>query len=224
MSAREQRGLLGSIVTETLSEYDGGRQVSVYVPLNAPKAIIYAGDGQGLSKWGPLLEPPHRVATMIVGVHGLTDDLARLQEYTPVFDAARFAAHEEFFVKVVPRWVQSRFDVAPGAPLTAVLGYSASAELALALGLGHPDVYGAVIAGSPGAGFKPPQQMSSRLPRVCLFAGTREPFFLENATLWFNGLRAAGADVVLNEEDVSHGANNWRATFPSMVSWAFGEE
>lgn len=35
-------------------EYGGGRQVTVYVPPNPPEAIVFAGDGQGISKWGPL--------------------------------------------------------------------------------------------------------------------------------------------------------------------------
>jgi hypothetical protein len=42
-------------VTETF-EYDGGRQVTVYVPPDPPEAIVFAGDGQRISKWGRLLE------------------------------------------------------------------------------------------------------------------------------------------------------------------------
>ena len=45
----------GELVTETL-EYDGGRQVTVYVPPDAPEAIVFAGDGQGISHWGGFLE------------------------------------------------------------------------------------------------------------------------------------------------------------------------
>jgi hypothetical protein len=41
----------GEFVTETL-EYDGGRQVTVYVPPGPPEAIVFAGDGQRISKWG----------------------------------------------------------------------------------------------------------------------------------------------------------------------------
>lgn len=69
--------LSGEFVTETF-EYDGGRQVTVYVPPNPPEAIVLAGDGQRISKWGRLLEKAGLTSTMIVGVHGLTDEMLRL--------------------------------------------------------------------------------------------------------------------------------------------------
>ena len=102
-----------------------------------------------------------------------------------------------------------------------MFGYSAGGELALALGLRHPDIYGAVFSGSPGGGYTPPGDITDSLPRVYLFAGTLEPFFLDNATRWANALRGAGAEVVMSEREVSHGAKLWRAEFPLMVAWAF---
>jgi enterochelin esterase-like enzyme len=159
---------------------------------------------------------------MIVGVHGLPDDGGRLHEYVPGFDAARFTAHEEFFVHDVGRWVASRFGVALPADRTAVLGVSAGGELALAMGLRHPDVYGVILCASPGGGYRPPVVMPSRLPRAYLVAGTQEPFFLENATRWADALRAAGADVVITERVGSHGDPFWREELPLMVAWAFG--
>jgi len=212
----------GTFVTETLPDYDGGRQVTVYVPPDPPEAVIFAGDGQGFSKWGRLLESTDVAATMIVGVHGMSEEMPRLHEYSPAFDAERFAAHERFFVEDVPRWVRSRFEVALPAKRTAVLGYSAGGELSLALGLRHPDVYSAMFSGSPGGGFRPPDQMPNSIPRTYLFAGTQEPFFLDNASRWAVALRDAGADVVMRERDVSHGAKLWRTEFPRMVAWAFG--
>src|ERR1700733_7292812 len=207
-------GGAGAFVTETLPEYHGGRKVTVYIPPDPPQAVIYAGDGQGFSKWGRFLESADVPSTMIVGVHGLTEEMPRLHEYSPVFDAERFAAHERFFVEDVPRWARSRFDCALSAKRTAVFGYSAGGELALALGLRHPDVYGAVLSGSPGGGFKPPDEMPTSMPRTYLFAGTQEPFFLDNATRWAVALRDAGADVLMCERDVSHGARLWRTEFP----------
>jgi enterochelin esterase-like enzyme len=212
----------GTFVTETLPEYDGGRQVTVYVPPDRPEAIVFAGDGQGFAQWGRILESHDVPSTMIIGVHGLADEMARLHEYSPVFDEERFAAHEEFFVEDVRRWVQSRFDVALPAERSAVFGYSAGGELALALGLRHRDIYGSVFSGSPGGGYKPPNQMPRTLPRVYLFGGSFEPFFLENATRWAYALREAGADVVMSEREVSHAAKAWRGEFPLMVEWAFG--
>src|SRR4030095_294857 len=96
---------------------------------------------------------------MIVGAHRLHDEMRRLHEYSPgestatfAFDPERFAAHEKFFVEDVRRWAQSHFDVVLPADRTAVFGVSASGELALAMGLRHPDIYGAVFCASPGAG------------------------------------------------------------------------
>jgi predicted esterase len=214
--------IAGELVTETLLDYDGGRRVTVYVPPSPPEAVVFAGDGQWISQWGGFLEAADVPSTMIVGVHGLTEEMPRLHEYSPVFDAERFAAHERFFVEDVRRWARSRLGVALPAERTAVFGYSAGGELALALGLRHPDVYGAIIAGSPGGGYKPPQVMPGSLPRVYLFAGTLEPFFLDNATRWAVALRNAGADVATSERVASHGVTPWQGEFPLMVGWAFG--
>src|SRR5579863_4712840 len=98
----------GEFVTEAFS-FDGGRQVTVYVPPDPPEAIVFAGDGQRISKWGPLVENAEARSTMIVGVHGLTEETLRLHEYSPGFEPERFAAHEKFFVKNVLRWTESRF-------------------------------------------------------------------------------------------------------------------
>jgi pimeloyl-ACP methyl ester carboxylesterase len=214
--------LAGQLVTETLLDYDGGRQVTVYIPPNPPEAVVFAGDGQLISQWGVFLEAADGPSTMIVGVHGLTEETPRLDEYSPAFDAERFAAHEKFFVEDVRRWARSRLGVALPAERTAVFGYSAGGELALALGLRHPDVYGAVIAGSPGGGYEPPGVMPGTLPRVYLFGGTLEPFFLDNATRWAVALRDAGAEVAISERVASHGAALWQGEFPLMVRWAFG--
>jgi enterochelin esterase-like enzyme len=211
----------GEFVTETF-EYDGGRQVTAYVPSDPPEAIVFAGDGQVVVPWGGDLEAAGAPPTMVVGVHRSADETVRLHEYSPRFDPERFAAHETFLVRDVRRWTQTRFAVALPPERTAVFGISASGELALALGLRHPHVFGAVFCASPGAGYPPPAAMPTRLPRTYIVAGTREPFFLENATRWATALRDAGADVVMRERDGSHGDAFWRQELPLMVTWAFG--
>src|SRR5690348_7982001 len=92
------RALAGEFVTETF-DYDGGRQVTVYFPSDPPEAVVFAADGQRISQWGRFLDAADVPPTMIVGIHGLTDDQPRLQEFSPVFDAQRFTAHEQFFVE-----------------------------------------------------------------------------------------------------------------------------
>ena len=219
---------VGRFVTETL-DYDGGRQVTAYVPAAPPETIVYAGDGQLIAPWGSILEAADLPPTIIVGAHRLDDETLRLHEYSPgestaafAFDPERFAAHETFFVEDVRRWAQSRFDIALPAERTAVFGVSASGELALAMGLRHPDIYGAVFCASPGAGYRPPAHMPSTLPRTYLVAGTQEPFFLENARRWADALRDAGADIVMTRRIGSHGDPFWREELLLMVAWAFG--
>jgi enterochelin esterase-like enzyme len=212
----------GELVTETF-KYDGERQVTAYVPPKAPEAIMFAGDGQGIPKWARLLEEAGLQSTMMVGVHRLTDEMQRIHEYSPGFEPERFAAHEQFVVEDVHRWTESRFGVALPRERTAVFGVSAGGELSLALGLRHPDVYGAILCASPGGGYKPPGVMPSPLPRTYLVAGAQEPFFLENAKRWADALRDAGADVVIEERVGTHGGVFWQEEFPVMVRWAFGQ-
>jgi enterochelin esterase-like enzyme len=218
----EDAAVPGELVTETL-DHDGGRGVTVFVPGGTVEAIVFAGDGQLLAPWGGDLVGATGVpATMVVGVHRTADETLRLHEYSPGFASERFAAHEEFLVRDVRRWVETRFDVAPPPERTAVLGVSASGELALALGMRHPDVFGAVLCASPGGGYQPPAALPGRLPGVYLVAGTEEPFFRDNAARWASALADAGADVVMRERTGSHGGAFWREELPLMAAWAFG--
>src|ERR1700742_4222253 len=210
----------GELVTETLA-YDGGRQLTVYVPPFPPEAVVFAGDGQLISPWGRLLEAAEVPSTMIVGVHRTADETLRLHEYVPGFDPKPFAAHEKFFVQDVRDWVKSRFGVALPPERTAVFGVSAGAEFALAMGFRHPDIYGTVLCASPGAGYKPSAALPAPIPRVYLVSGTQEPFFLENAMRWAVALRDAGGDVVMTERVGSHGGVFWQEELPLMVAWAF---
>jgi enterochelin esterase-like enzyme len=225
MSVREPTpvsSIAGEFVTETV-EYDGGRQVTAYVPAAAAEAVVFAGDGQLITSWADVLEAADLPATMIIGAHRAGDETLRLHEYSPspALDPQRFAAHEKFFVEDVRRWAATRLAVRLPPGRTAVCGVSAGAELALAMGLRHPGIYGAVFAASPGAGFRPPAALPGRLPRTYLVAGTEEPFFLDNARRWADALRGAGGDVVLTERAGSHGDAFWKHEFPPMVAWAF---
>jgi enterochelin esterase-like enzyme len=211
----------GELVTQTL-DYDGGRQVTAYVPAEPPEAVVFAADGQLISQWGADLAAAGAPPTLVVGAHRLADETLRLHEYSPGFAPAQFAAHERFFVEDVRAWTQRRFGVERARERTAVFGVSAGGELALALGLRHPDVYGAIFCASPGGGYRPPDVIPKPLPRAYLVGGLQEPWFLENAARWADALRNAGADVMMAEREGTHGGPFWRAEFPLMVAWAFG--
>lgn len=210
----------GEFVTETF-DYDGGRDVTVYVPHDRSEAIVFAGDGQVLSRWGADIAGTELPATMLVGVHRHADETLRLHEYSPTLDPDRFAAHEAFLVQDVRSWVAARWGVELTAERTAMLGVSASGELALAMGLRHPEIFGTVLCASPGAGYRPPEDMPAHLPRAYLLGGTEEPFFLANAKRWATALENAGGTVIIKERAGSHGGSFWRHELPSMVGWAF---
>jgi enterochelin esterase-like enzyme len=159
--------------------------------------------------------------TMIAGVHSLQDEMLRLQEYSPGFDPARFAAHEKFFVEDVRQWIHSRFGLIFARERTAIFGASAGGELALALGGRHPKIYGAILCASPGAGYKPTEGMPVKIPPTYLVAGMQEPFFLENAMRWANALNEAGVEVVMKVREGAHGSMFWKTEFPLMIAWAF---
>lgn len=211
-----------ALITETFG-YDGGRSVTVSVPLASPDTVVFLADGGWhVSALSEALQRAGSRSTLIVGVHGLPDDDGRLHEYVLGFETARFASHETFFVHAVGQLVNTRFGVELPRERTAVWGASLGGEFALAMGLRHPDIFGSVLACSPGAGFRPPDPLPNPLPHVYLVAGEDEPFFLDNATRWAAALRNNGATVVTQQRPGGHGASFWAEEFPLMVSWAFG--
>lgn len=215
--------LRGSLVTETFT-FDGGRSATAYVPPGPPDSVMFAADGawhtERLAR--TLESSSEEPSTMIVGVHGLDDDDGRLHEYVETFGGERFAAFERFLVEDVRDWARSDLGVDLAAARTAVWGASLGGELALAMGLRHPDIFGVVLCASPGGGFTPSgAAMPNLLPRTYLVGGRQEPWFLDNASRWADALRAAGADVTIEERDGEHGGEFWYAELPSMISWAF---
>ena len=71
----------GEFVTETLLDYDGGRQVTVYVPPNRPEVVVFAGDGQ--------VEPLNRALVEDIRAAGAKAVLAGPEANAAAF---RFAA------------------------------------------------------------------------------------------------------------------------------------
>src|SRR5919204_494569 len=57
--------IAGKLVTEAF-EYDGGRQVTAYVPPAPPEAIVFAGDSQLIVSCGDALEAADLPPTMII--------------------------------------------------------------------------------------------------------------------------------------------------------------
>ncbi len=216
--------LRGELVTKSFT-FDGGRSATAYLPPDPPEAVVYAADGgwhtECLAR--ALEDSAERSSTMIVGVHGLEDDNERLHEYVEAFGGKRFEAFERFFVEDVRAWVTSELGVGLTVECTAVWGASLGGELALAMGIRHPEIYGVVFCASPGGGFTPASgELSSDAPGTYLVGGLQEQWFLENASRWADALGEAGVDVAFEKRDGEHGGAFWYDEFPRMVSWAFG--
>jgi enterochelin esterase-like enzyme len=215
--------LRGVLVTETFT-FGGGRSATAYVPPDTPESVVYAADGGWhTERLARALEgSAEGSSTMVVGVHGLDDDDGRLHEYVEAFGGERFEAFERFFVEDVRAWVRSELDVGVAVERTAVWGASLGGELALAMGLRHPESYGVILCASPGGGFTPASgELPSAVPRTYLVGGRQEQWFLDNASRWADALSAAGVDVVIEEREGEHGGAFWYDEFPLMVSWAF---
>lgn len=215
--------LNGSLVAETF-DFDGGRDLTVYVPPVRPESVVYAADGGWhTERLARALEGSVRgPSTMVIGVHGLDDDDRRLHEYVEAFGGERFEVFEQFFAEEVRAWATSELDVCLTADRTAVWGASLGGEFALAMGLRHPDLFGAVLCASPGGGFTPTGiDLSREVPRTYLVGGRQEQWFFHNARNWADALSEAGADVVIEKRDGEHGGAFWYDEFPGMVSWAF---
>jgi enterochelin esterase-like enzyme len=138
------------------------------------------------------------------------------------FGGEHFEAFEQFLVEDVRAWTRSDLDVEFAAGRTAVWGASLGGELALAMGLRHPEIFGVVLCASPGGGFTPSSsELPSVVPRTYLVGGRQEQWFLDNASSWADALGATGADVVIEKREGEHGGQFWYDEFPLMVSWAF---
>ena len=173
----------GELVTATL-DYDGGRQVTGVHSTGSARALsCIAGDGiRAISQWGGYLEAADVPSTMIVGVHGLADETLRLQEYSPFFDAERFAAHERFSSRTSADGLGSGSEsrCPPNAPPCSVLGGRRTRARSRAPTSGR---LRCSFSGSPGGGYKPTGVLPNRIPRTYLVAGTLEPFFLDTRTV-----------------------------------------
>ncbi len=215
--------LNGSIVTHTLN-FDGGRNLTVYVPPEPPDSVVFAVDGgwhterlaQALEN---SVEAPE---TVVIGVHGLDHDDQRLHEYVEAFGGERFQALEQFVTQDVRAWADSNLNVHLTAERTAIWGASLGGEFALAMGLQHPDLFGTVLCASPGGGFRPEAaDLTRETPRAYLVGGEQEQWFFDNAQRWADALGKTGADAIIKKRDGEHGGDFWYREFPEMVSWAF---
>lgn len=216
---------------------DEPRKVTVYLPRGYDSArrypVVYMGDGGTANIMAHFIEPlilsEEVPPLLLVGVHAAEDpevDL-RSQEYIPITNKARFAAHERFFVDEVSTWAEETLGAATDRDQRAIFGYSASAYFAIEMGMRHPDQYGNVIAFSvagvdPGHADTTLWNLSLR-SRYYLLAGTLEGYLL-NTQRWADFFALQNMEYSLRERTCGHDIVMWQEEFPAAVRWALAPQ
>ena len=204
------------------------RGVTVYRPPghDGVLPVCCLGDGGSVPMLARTIEPAiahGRIpAMLLVGVHvGIDDEGSppdadlRTREYIPGEDPQRFDAHLDFVCDEVIPWARRELDAAPARWIVG--GYSNSAVWAIAAALRRPQVFGGVVALSPGI---PPQDVGER-PQVphYLATGTLEAGFRLSTHLWSDRLRAGSVPHHLHEWTGGHDLYWWEQTLPDALAW-----
>jgi enterochelin esterase-like enzyme len=217
------------------------RHVGVYLPPerggDPVVAVVYTGDGAAVglaAAVDTLIVMGLLPRIMLVGVEAdaprrgepRTGEDYRSREYLylPGSDSTYFLAHERFVLEHVVPWAEREFG-APSTPARrGIAGFSNSAAMALDLGLRNPDVFGNVIALSPGG------RVAALLPGTALPTATRffltggrlEGAFHRKAVTWAGVFRGHGVVHTLREPVAGHDFEVWMEHFVEALGWAFG--
>ncbi len=244
--------LHGRLVRDTVASTALGtrRALTVYVPpprgTEAVAHVLYMADGQELAAFAAILDT--LIATrrmprvLIVGLHsdpspmtpipgrpGAYEPDGRSREYLPSVDTTRFAAHERFLLDEVLPYAERAYGAPRGADRRTLFGFSNGAAFAGAMGLGHPDRFGTVIAFSPGGGAKSfaaiPRTVTlgrtgATGARLYTSGGLYEPGFRTNAHALAALFRRTGTRVVIREPAGGHDEVVWQREFADALAWA----
>jgi len=216
------------------------RAVVVYVPPahgNDPIAgVVYLGDGGSVHSLAKNVDtlvvmgvlPRILLVGMVSGraTHGVdqANDF-RGMEYLWNFEKgnAHFLAHENFWLREVIPYAETKYGAPSDASRRAVWGASNSAGWAISMALRHPDVVRNVLAFSPGGGTEEIVSGASFDPsvRFLLQAGTLEPSFHSIAWSWGKLLNEHGVKATLRDAVAGHDWEVWSDSFAPALSWAF---
>jgi enterochelin esterase-like enzyme len=244
--------LHGRLVRDTVASTALGtpRALTVYVP--PPRGaepiahVVYMADGQSLAPYAAILDTlivtRQLPRILVVGLHsdpspikpipgrpGEYEADGRSREYLPSVDSVRFAAHERLLLDEVLPYAERTYGAPTGAARRLTFGFSNGAAFAGAMGLSHPDLFGAVIAFSPGGGAKafaaiPQSATRGRTGaaglRLYVSGGLYETGFRANARVLAELFQRTGAQVVLREPAGGHDEAIWQREFADAVRWA----
>lgn len=221
----------GTVRTERLQSDVLGeeREVTVYLPPgHAPTQrypTIYAADGESAGWLARVLEPLLLAGTLppllVVGAH--SGEL-RAEEYIPSRDAARFAAHERFFVGELAAWAERELGATTEREQRVVFGYSNGGVFAGEMLLRHPERFGVAFPFSAGVAPDTTLHPPVASVRVYLAAGLFEQGFYTTTRAFAQQLERAGATVAFSPRVAGHDSAMWEEEFAAAALWAFGVE
>ena len=167
--------IAGELITERL-ELTGSAGHGVRPAGSARGNRVRRGRASGLAM-GQVPRGAGGPATMIVGVHRLSDETLRLYETRRALSrsGSRHTRSSSSRMYVAGCERASESACPPNRRRCSVSRRVGSWPSPW--GFRHPDVYGAILCASPGGGYRPTGVMPSSLRRAYLVAGTLEPFF-----------------------------------------------
>lgn len=236
--------LAGSLQTLSLPSRNLGedRKVTVYLPAGkqtAPLHALFMSDGQSVESFARVLEPLMRKGTLpplaIVGVHsadagyvaGQSWDMSRDRragEYLPDLAPEAFDKHARFFVEEVVPWATAKFGLSHDPGDRALAGFSNGGSFVQAIGLLHPELFGAILPFSTNSleFSRVKAAPGARLPQFLFSAGDMEPFLASTRSA-ANWLKGAGAATTLKTYASGHDMLMWQQAIADLLPLAWRE-
>ncbi|WP_375548442.1 alpha/beta hydrolase-fold protein [Oceanicaulis alexandrii] len=216
--APRQSELMGRVEHhKVFSEAHGEtRRVDVYLPpehdLNAgPYPVVFMTDGAETAHFAHQVEAaikagelaPLIIVGALSGQSGVVEDMSdfptdlRAADYLAGWyeDEPRAQEHQSFFANALTDWASERFGASMQREDRAVLGFSNGASFARDAGYRRGDMFGWVMAYSPGRGpIRSVEDIDHPRARFRFAAGRYEPGFQLSSQLTHEVLSAAGYD------------------------------
>lgn len=214
--------------------FGGPRRVTVYCPDGHQPGeaipVVYATDGNMFAPYARRLDAAIEAGScprvIVIAAHAAPMDQVRgnirALEYLRGFDDARFAAHQEFFVRELPAWAASEFGVATDRGLRGIFGCSDGGGHTTSTALAHPQEFAHAFAFSTGTPPELTTPWGDDAPFLHLCAGTLEPGFHQATTGWAGYLHAVGGDFHLTERVAGHDLIQWCEELPIALNRAWG--
>ncbi len=209
------------------------RRITYYLPPTYSEErcypVVYMTDGDQLRDFGfphvvePLIDQALIPPLVLVAVHAapfLPHHDRRAEEYVLGINDRVYQKHERFFTETARVWAEATLNASRDRKERALMGYSRGAVFAGNTGIRKPDVYGHVMAFSPGAELQIDRSYVTSA-RYYLLAGTLEEHFYQATERIYRALETEGIDVALKTRVAGHASTLWVEEFPRALMWMF---